>query len=953
MRVIHKRWQGWAMAGTLFAFCWNTSASELILKDFSDVSQLSLNGHAKTVKTSKGTVLRLTSATKLQAGSAFSTVKVSTATFSTYFKFKITEPGGVLSGGDGFAFVVQPISSEVGSTGGGMGYAGIEKSIGVEFDTWNNHRERDTRNDSDSNHVGINIQGEFNGPTVGVSPLFENGKIWYAWIDYDGRQVEVRTNTTGKRPSKPLLTRELDISDLLGEVPEAFIGFTSATGGAFANHEILSWEYRDKFRPIGVESQVDVWMADSKRDKGVEPNKVSRRFWLSPDIWVRNKEDGISKYQNVEFGQDNYVYVRARNRGTEAAHNTTIEVYRSIPAIGNRWPKGWQFVGKAEIETIEPNATQEVAIRWAAADIPKPGHYCFYTRVLNADDPMTFKERGDSLVNMQKNNAIVSRNFNVVDLKKDVTAEFEVKVHNPKDEDTDVDLVFEEEDALLDNDGAEVTVDLGDLYQPWQLAGGKGDNIKPVAGTTKVRLLKTPAKFTGIPMKVDQSQTLLMKVAAFKPMPGEGTSREYQFSTQQWVNGELTGGVDYAMTTRAQDTDTDGDGIKDVTDEDDDNDGRPDDCEIKHGLNPLDPDDVMTVPDTVNVMPYTLELAENASDQVEVTLSNPEQGAGNLTLVLDETNNLLNTGKASVVVDLGALLPRWQAAGAQGVNLGDIKDNQVPLQKTPAKLIGLPLLACESPKIQIKVEPIKVEPIKEEPVKPAPVEEKPSCESPPSTKAEESPTPCPCPTTNTIRVEIVPGAGLIVDPAAPNRMLIAPSAHPTQKRPKIDDDRRYIDKRDGTVVDNKTGLVWLKNANCIGTKYPSFDRDCSPGDGKVNWSDAKAFVTGLNSGQFPDCDANHTDWRLPTLQEMQSLVHYGYYNPAMSNAAGTAPWQENDAFSNVKSDNYWTATRDASNPDFAWRLRFDRGLVFTEQKSYPFYVWPVRSEADCQCADGL
>ncbi|HEC85885.1 MAG TPA: DUF1566 domain-containing protein [Thioploca sp.] len=130
-------------------------------------------------------------------------------------------------------------------------------------------------------------------------------------------------------------------------------------------------------------------------------------------------------------------------------------------------------------------------------------------------------------------------------------------------------------------------------------------------------------------------------------------------------------------------------------------------------------------------------------------------------------------------------------------------------------------------------------------------------------------------------------------------MKMAPAARPARSQ-KIDDERRYIDTRDGTVIDNKTGLIWLKNANCVGTKYPSFDRDCSSGDGKVNWQDAKAFVMGLNTGQFPECDANHTDWRLPTLQEMQSLVHYGFYNPAMSNAAGTAPWQENDAFSNVK-----------------------------------------------------
>ena len=107
-------------------------------------------------------------------------------------------------------------------------------------------------------------------------------------------------------------------------------------------------------------------------------------------------------------------------------------------------------------------------------------------------------------------------------------------------------------------------------------------------------------------------------------------------------------------------------------------------------------------------------------------------------------------------------------------------------------------------------------------------------------------------------------------------------------------------------------------------------------------------MDGLNTGKFTKCDGKHTDWRLPTVQEMQSLVNYGSHNPAMSNADGTGIWQENDAFSNVKTDSYWTSTLDASTPNFAWRVRFDRGLLFTEHKSLPFYVWPVRG-GQCQC----
>jgi hypothetical protein len=36
------------------------------------------------------------------------------------------------------------------------------------------------------------------------------------------------------------------------------------------------------------------------------------------------------------------------------------------------------------------------------------------------------------------------------------------------------------------------------------------------------------------------------------------------------------------------------------------------------------------------------------------------------------------------------------------------------------------------------------------------------------------------------------------------------------------------------------------------------------------------------------------DWRLPNIKELQSLMHFGFANPVLSNAAGTAQWTEGD-----------------------------------------------------------
>ena len=226
-------------------------ATVVSFPDFSSTAGLTLNGSAATV----GNVLRLTPATFSQSGSAFSTTAINATSFSTFFSFRITGAGGFCCdatghvGADGLAFVVQSVSSSVGGGGGGIGYSGIGNSAAVEFDTW--HNAESSVQDPDSNHVGVDVNGSVMSlATQGVAPDFDDGNIWYAWVDYDGSALEIRTNQSGLRPTLPLLSYSLNIPGLLAGTT-AYVGFTSGTGADYGNHDILSWEYRDSFEPIG------------------------------------------------------------------------------------------------------------------------------------------------------------------------------------------------------------------------------------------------------------------------------------------------------------------------------------------------------------------------------------------------------------------------------------------------------------------------------------------------------------------------------------------------------------------------------------------------------------------------------------------------------------------------------------------------------------------------------
>jgi len=234
----------------------SASASAVVINmpDFSDVSSLTLNGSAAQV----GNVLRVTPEAYNQAGSAFSTTPITlinNTSFSTYFKFRISRPTFGSSdmdgpGADGLVFVVQTVSSGVGGMGGGIGYLGIPNSLGVEFDTWNNGSGS---GDPDGNHVNFDYGGSFSSTAsaVSISPRMNDGDIWYAWIDYNGNShvLELRLGLSPSRPGSPLLAQTVDLPSILGS-PNVFAGFTSGTGAAVGNHDVLAWEFRDDYAPI-------------------------------------------------------------------------------------------------------------------------------------------------------------------------------------------------------------------------------------------------------------------------------------------------------------------------------------------------------------------------------------------------------------------------------------------------------------------------------------------------------------------------------------------------------------------------------------------------------------------------------------------------------------------------------------------------------------------------------
>jgi hypothetical protein len=142
----------------------------------------------------------------------------------------------------------------------------------------------------------------------------------------------------------------------------------------------------------------------------------------------------------------------------------------------------------------------------------------------------------------------------------------------------------------------------------------------------------------------------------------------------------------------------------------------------------------------------------------------------------------------------------------------------------------------------------------------------------------------------------------------------------------------YTDNGDGTITDNNTGLMWEKKSD-DGTIH---DKDTT-----YTWDNAFAVhIAGLNSAAF----AGHTDWRLPNIKELQSIVNYENVAPAVSPAfnTGCVAACTVATCSCTAAAGSWSSSTYANVPTLAWGVAFNDGVVNSGFKSNTFRVRAVR-----------
>ena len=132
--------------------------------------------------------------------------------------------------------------------------------------------------------------------------------------------------------------------------------------------------------------------------------------------------------------------------------------------------------------------------------------------------------------------------------------------------------------------------------------------------------------------------------------------------------------------------------------------------------------------------------------------------------------------------------------------------------------------------------------------------------------------------------------------------------------------QRFNDQGNGTLIDTQTGLMWKK---CLEGQV---GERCGGQAVRMEWDSAANLTKLVGSDKF----AGYTGWRLPTLDELNSIVEQRCSEPAANL----------DVFPRMPAVGVWSMNQLDS---FAWSMDFDKGLAYEHLKGAGKYIRLVRN----------
>ncbi len=144
----------------------------------------------------------------------------------------------------------------------------------------------------------------------------------------------------------------------------------------------------------------------------------------------------------------------------------------------------------------------------------------------------------------------------------------------------------------------------------------------------------------------------------------------------------------------------------------------------------------------------------------------------------------------------------------------------------------------------------------------------------------------------------------------------------------------FADAGGGTVKHLPTGLIWKRCAE--GQVWDDWNGGtCEGWPASYTWQQTFQRAEAVNAGAAGTWNAGQSDWRIPNVNELKSIVESGCYGPAI-NAA------EFPQTPGSQQSYFWSSSPQTGKPDNAWFVHFSAGVDLWLSRANTYFVRLVR-----------